>query len=378
MSSGKTSFAPSRRAGESELKKAKSKIASQPLIKHLLDAMPNGIVILNPERQIVHANQKFLELTGSKISEVAGLRPGEAVRCEHAANSPSGCGTAEACKDCGAINAVLSSQKERCSIGRDCSLKLSDGSTLNLKVHATPLPLDQENFTIAVMSNTEDEIKRKSLERVFFHEVLNTAGGIQAGADLLADENYNDADKHITMLLKSDAHRIVSEIRSQKDLSKAEKGEISVNHEDCRSTQLLQSTMDCFSQSPSVKGRGLVMHHGAQSFPIQTDPYLFDQVIGSMVKNAAEAERPGTKVTLGCEKGKGLGSFWVHNPTPMPKKVQFQIFKRSYTTKGIGRGQGTYSMKLLGEKYLGGKVSFSVDEWGTTFRFRCPLGQVSN
>mgnify|MGYP006293419399 CR=1 len=34
------------------------------------------------------------------------------------------------------------------------------------------------------------------------------------------------------------------------------------------------------------------------------------------------------------------------------------LFKRSFSTKGVGRGIGTYSMKLFGEKYLKGKVDF--------------------
>ncbi|MFA7348153.1 MAG: ATP-binding protein, partial [Desulfurivibrionaceae bacterium] len=57
----------------------------------------------------------------------------------------------------------------------------------------------------------------------------------------------------------------------------------------------------------------------------------------------------------------------------MPENVQLQIFQRSFSTKGTGRGLGTYSIKLLGERYLKGRVSFtSTPEKGTTFRFRCP------
>ncbi|MCP4457600.1 MAG: sensor histidine kinase, partial [Cytophagales bacterium] len=49
-------------------------------------------------------------------------------------------------------------------------------------------------------------------------------------------------------------------------------------------------------------------------------------------------------------------------------EVQNQLFKRSFSTKGAGRGFGTYSMKLLGEKYLNGKVWFeSTIKDGTTF-----------
>jgi sensor histidine kinase regulating citrate/malate metabolism len=44
------------------------------------------------------------------------------------------------------------------------------------------------------------------------------------------------------------------------------------------------------------------------------------------------------------------------------------LFRRSFSTKGRGRGIGTYSMKLLGEKYLKGRVWFtSSPNAGTTF-----------
>jgi sensor histidine kinase regulating citrate/malate metabolism len=55
------------------------------------------------------------------------------------------------------------------------------------------------------------------------------------------------------------------------------------------------------------------------------------------------------------------------------REVQLQLFKRSFSTKGAGRGIGTYSMKLLGEKYLKGKVWFqSSPEKGTTFFIAIP------
>ena len=38
----------------------------------------------------------------------------------------------------------------------------------------------------------------------------------------------------------------------------------------------------------------------------------------------------------------------------MPDEVKAQIFERSFSTKGRGRGIGTYSIKLLTERYLEG------------------------
>jgi sensor histidine kinase regulating citrate/malate metabolism len=58
----------------------------------------------------------------------------------------------------------------------------------------------------------------------------------------------------------------------------------------------------------------------------------------------------------------------------MPEKVKLQIFNRSFSTKGIGRGIGTYSIKLITEGYLKGIVDFeSAEERGTTFTIQLPL-----
>jgi len=57
----------------------------------------------------------------------------------------------------------------------------------------------------------------------------------------------------------------------------------------------------------------------------------------------------------------------------MPLEVQRQLFTRSFSTKGTGRGLGTYSIKLITEKYLQGTVSFvSNEEQGTVFTVRYP------
>jgi signal transduction histidine kinase len=68
-------------------------------------------------------------------------------------------------------------------------------------------------------------------------------------------------------------------------------------------------------------------------------------------------------------------AFHVNNAGEIPPTVAPRIFQRSFTTKaGTGHGLGTYGMRLLGERYLGGKVSFTTSaEAGTVFSIRLPL-----
>jgi len=104
-----------------------------------------------------------------------------------------------------------------------------------------------------------------------------------------------------------------------------------------------------------------------------TDVVLLERVLGSMLKNALEASQTGQTVTMGCRTEGEFVEFWVNNPNVMPLTAQLQVFQRSFSTKGSGRGLGTYSMKLTSERYLKGAVAFtSCEEQGTTFLARYP------
>lgn len=62
----------------------------------------------------------------------------------------------------------------------------------------------------------------------------------------------------------------------------------------------------------------------------------------------------------------------------IPRSLQLQIFQRSFSTKGNGRGLGTYSIKFLTEKYLKAKVSFlSNENDGNTFKVDLPLELIN-
>lgn len=63
----------------------------------------------------------------------------------------------------------------------------------------------------------------------------------------------------------------------------------------------------------------------------------------------------------------------VFNSEVMSDEVKAQIFQRSFSTKGKGRGLGTYSVKLLTEEYLKGKITFiSEKDFGTEFTLILP------
>jgi len=87
---------PAGRVDEPTLLHEQSLVSNSELITILLNAMPELVLVLNEQRQIVAANQRLLETFGVEDSQMLlGLRPGEAVGCIHAHEGPDGCGSAK-------------------------------------------------------------------------------------------------------------------------------------------------------------------------------------------------------------------------------------------------------------------------------------------
>jgi len=117
----------------------------------------------------------------------------------------------------------------------------------------------------------------------------------------------------------------------------------------------------------------VIMDEKSVSAYIKTDINLLRRVLLNMLKNAVEASENGDVVIISGEIKDSNYIFKVHNNKLISKNIQLQIFQRSFSTKGIDRGLGTYSMKLFVENYLNGKVHFESNELnGTTFYVELP------
>jgi hypothetical protein len=111
---------------------------------------------------------------------------------------------------------------------------------------------------------------------------------------------------------------------------------------------------------------------------LSTDPALLGRVLMNLLKNALEATPDGGEVRVDCRVTADRVEFSVWNAGAIPQAAHSQIFQRSFSTKGPGRGTGTYSVRLFTEAYLKGSVSFtSNSQDGTTFTVSIPLQAVA-
>jgi K+-sensing histidine kinase KdpD len=340
----------------------------------VLDAIPQYVAILDENRQIVAANSRFVgDFTSGQMDEIMGVRPGELVGCKFSCNSSGGCGTTEACRNCGAVNTILSAQSGT-PANNDCQItSIKTNQSLDLNISASPVQINGRSLTFITVRDVANEKRLQVLERTFFHDVMNSAGGAMGIAEALDEAEDMDEVREFTPLLVSVTQQLVGEIQSQRDMIAAEQGDLKVNAEDIGTLHILLEVMSTYSSHKVAMGKHLVVDPETTDRLIHTSKPLLHRILGNMVKNALEATAPGATVHLGCKFEDDEFHFWVNNPDVMPRAIQLQVFNRSFSTKGAGRGIGTYSIKLLGEKYLGGRVYFeSTEEEGTTFGIYFP------
>lgn len=369
-----TKHAPAERAEEGVLLRQIEMFAGNNTVREMAEAISVLLVILNSNRQIVFANKPFIRTFGKDDGRsLLGLRPGEAAGCIYAIKGEAGCGTSEFCRTCGAVNAILESQSEVRS-EKECQISTDGVNALDLHVTATPYHQNGELFTIFSIYDISNEKRRNALERVFFHDVLNTASGLQGLSAILSGAKDPDEIALITHEIEKATDILIEEIKSQRELSRAERGDLVTDNRQIQTIPFLNEIIRLYSQHEAAAKIHLILDSNAANGEISTDPVLLRRVLGNMIKNAIEASAAGGKVSISCTAGSTVVTFSVHNDGAMDSDIRLQMFRRSFSTKGKGRGTGTYSMKLIGEKYLGGRIWFDSSlRDGTTFFFELKI-----
>jgi hypothetical protein len=378
MEKKETFHAPADTKNQDEIKRENNTVASLKHVEGIFDALSHVIMILNAERQIIFSNKMLLKELGIESEdEILGKRPGNALACINAEKmSKNGCGTSEACRYCGAVNTIMRCQESGRKEEGECRIigKI-DGKHFyhDLKVVASPFVHNNDTYTVFSLLDISDQKRKRALERIFFHDIINIAGSLTSIMDILPLLGEDEKGEYLdTVGVLS--RQMIDEIRAQQQLVKAENDELSTKKESLLSKDILEKALKQIFHHQVAHDRVLRIATNTVQQSFQSDSTLLNRVLINMMKNALEATLKGGTVEIGCDLNDNQLRFWVHNETVMPEEVKSQVFQRSFSTKGGGRGLGTYSIKLLSEKYLKGTVGFTSEEGkGTCFFVSLPM-----
>jgi signal transduction histidine kinase len=375
-------------------------------IQSILSCADGPVFIVGDQFQIVGLNQEALGMLAlSDPEEVLGWKLGEAFGCMNASSSPGGCGTAEGCGLCGALQTMTRSRSTGTTAQGEFSLagiRNQDFVAENFRIKATPFTLQGNELTVVALRDLRPDRERDAFERLFFHDLRNSLQALETWRDGLAERvarcglvtrkllqngtapqsghsplealsaQYGSCEIHAKRLLHL-LDRTQETIASQQSLVLAERGEVEVHPVPLLPSEILLYLSDHFSAQAVTQDR-LLEIQPTEAGLFTSDQSLLLRVLVNMVKNALEAAPPGGTVRVWHETREANPCFVVWNPGVIARDVQLQLFRRSFSTKGgVGRGLGTYGMKLFGERFLGGQVGFTTHaEEGTRFFIQLP------
>jgi signal transduction histidine kinase len=337
----------------------------------LLDAFPAPVMILNPDRQIMEVNRRLQDFVPPDALECVGAKPGEILRCRQTLRSGRPCGETPACQMCGLYRAVSRSQARGATETEEFLLTTldSEGREEAHEFRAVASPFGAEHtYSVLVLQDAADEKRRAVLERLFYHDLLNTTGAI---CGLL--EIWDDSDSPADM--RGALYKLASAVREQvetaRDLAAAEGGNLRIAPRPVDAGQLISRLLATYELLPVAHGRNL--RYSITDNPVlETDEMVLYRVLENLVKNALEASRNGETVMVSYSN-RLRPVFAVHSQPPIPERVRCWIFQRSFSTKGAGRGVGLYGARLMVERYLQGNIDFATsEEGGTTFSVSLP------
>jgi len=366
-----TKYAPADRSTIENLLESNLSLDKITYLNEIFCSLSFIFCILDKNRQIVYTNDTLLKtLEVENIEQLLGKRFGEAINCRFAFEEEGGCGTSEHCRYCGAVNSMLECQKTGVKTTSECRIRrIVNGfeNFLDVEVTATPFVHDNSVFTIFSLIDITDRKRRAIIEKIFFHDIMNVASGLQGFFELFNSIDEEEQQSFVQMGA-SLCQQIIDEISTQRLLAQAEHHELIVSSKTIGSLEFIQQIAVDLQFLDVARGKNIVISENSEAVTFQSDPVLLRRILNNMVKNALEASTAGQTVTISVKNNDQKLKFSVHNPRFIPREIEMQVFMRSFSTKGTQRGLGTYSMKILGEQYLGGTVDFTTSESeGTTF-----------
>ncbi len=373
---------------------------SAPLIMMLVDA----------ERRVEKVNGTAVEVAGRTAAEMIGLRSGDALRCLHALDDPSGCGFGPFCAECTVRQLVLDTlETGQAHQQVEASLPFSVGGEeqeLVFLISTSRIYLREEPKTLVSMMDITDrkraEEAREQLEVQLrqaqkmeavgqlaggvahdFNNMLNVIIGY-AGLAQMKLPPSDPLQTHIQEIMKA-AKRAADLVRQL--LAFARRQTIAP-----RVLDLNETVAGMLKMLRRLIGEDidLLWNPGPDLWPVNMDPTQLDQILANLTVNARDAIAGVGKITIEtnnvefdaayCRNHAGFipGQYVLlavsDDGSGMDKKTLAHLFEPFFTTKPLGEGTGLGLATVYGiVKQNEGFINvYSEPSQGSSFKIYLP------
>jgi PAS domain S-box-containing protein len=342
-----------------------------PLVVHLLDAMPTAVLVVEPGTgRVVSANRAFLELVGLEADDVVNVLPpygwwaGEEdddLRREMATNAPAG------------IGALLRDKSGRLvpvEIER-VTLSGSDGSTVLEATLVTDLRDRRRLEEQLVQSGKLAAIGE--LAAGVAHEINNPLFAILGFVEFLRNEIEPGTRAHERLLLiEQTGLEIKAVVRALLDFAR-EPSDVFMT---LSLADVAAQTVELVRWTTAAKDVEIVERYPEETLLVKGSPNQLKQIFLNLLTNAQQAMPSGGTVTVELACSDGWAEAIVADTGPgITEEVLPRIFEPFFTRKQNRGGTGLGLSVSLGiaQMHGGDLTAQSVPGKGAAFTLRLPL-----
>lgn len=319
-----------------------------------------AVVYLDPNLNVVWANEPMSRLTGKSLDEIRGRKCYESVY-----------GEINPCDECTALAAAQTlapAKSERST---------PDGRTFFWRAY--PLLCDDGglrgviNMGVDVTERKKAEQLREDVERMARHDMKSPLNAVIGLPTVLADEpNLTDEQRDMLLLVRDAGWRMLGMINLSLDLFKMEQGTYTPSLEPVdlsRTVREVAAELAPLSSGRRIPVRVFIDKRPAgpkEPFHVKGEPLLCHSLFANLLKNALEASPRYEPVDVAMSRLGEDAIIEVRNAGETPVGMRARFFDK-YATEGKadGNGLGTYSAQLM-TQVMGGTIRLDASEPGRT------------
>jgi hypothetical protein len=350
------------------------------ILRELLSLTQGLVVVLDEELRVIALNVEFLRDLGiASDHQTLGLRLGELLNCGFPRQTGLRCGETPACETCGAAIALNAAKNRGVPQEQICVLGGGQGEQSTdrvFRIQVKPFSFRKRSLQMAYLQDVTREQRGRQLERIFFHDVRNLAVMMRSMARIASEEPKVSGRESLAGALDGLGSRLSREIDLQRCLLNGDADLAGARTAITLLTEVMGQLERQFAGHPLAEGKILRVERVSRRDVVRGEAMIVLRILENMVLNALEASAPDEVIRVRVRRNPRAGRLEVWNPGRIPAGVVPRIFQKNFSTKGdMGRGLGTFSMKLLGEQVLGGTVGFVTSARGTVFGLELPWAE---
>lgn len=255
-----------------------------------------------------------------------------------------------------------------------------DNRLLQLALQTSELRLKEEHLFLVSIKNIQSELEEQELVawqkliRILTHEIMNSVAPITSLSGtidaMLADAPQPDAQtlddvRQSVQVIQRRGEGLLAFTETYRSLTRIPPPKFQT----VEANDLMEQVAKLFTTQAEENNIKLVTHLNPSGLILEADPYLLEQVIINLVKNAMDAlvGRKEAVVHLHVNRNKGGQPLLqiADNGPGIPEDQMEQIFVPFYTTKPTGSGIGLSLSRQIMRMHKGAVEIQSVQGEGT-------------